>query len=148
MMVTEEQDDTRKWVGVRISKAMMHQVEEIIAAHPEYAWSTPNDFIRDATRRYMEYVHQQDALKGAAVRDMPARVEGVLEETLGEGYAKEFETILEQRTHGIDASDDPERYMEAVNGALSEIFGPTVAKLVTQRMARGNGGALAGGEVK
>jgi hypothetical protein len=142
-MAGEEQDDARKWVGVRISKAMMRQVEEVIEAHPEYAWSTPNDFIRDATRRYMEYIHQQDAMKGAAVREMPARVEGMLEETLGEGYAKEFEAILEQRTRGIDAAAEPDKYMEAVSGALSEIFGPTVAKLVTQRMARG--GALAGG---
>jgi hypothetical protein len=94
----------------------------------------------------MEYVHQQDLMKGAAVREMPARVEGVLEETLGEGYAKEFEAVLEQRTRGIDPSAEPEKYMEAVNGALTEIFGPTVAKLVTQRMVRG--GAMAGGELK
>ena len=146
LMVNEEPEDARKWVGVRISKAMMRQVEDVIAAHPEFAWSPPNDFIRDATRRYMEYVHQQDLMKGAAVREMPARVEGVLEETLGEGYAKEFETILEQRTRGIDATAEPEKYMAAVSAALSEIFGPTVAKLVTQRMARG--GALAGGELK
>lgn len=134
-MANDEQDD-RKWVGVRISKAMMRQIEEIMEKHPEYAWNTPNDFIRDATRRYMEYIYQQEALKGAAISDMPRRVEGVLEETLGDSFAKEFEAILEKRTKGIDAKSDPEAYMAAVNDALSEVFGPTVAKLVTQRMAR------------
>ena len=141
-MASEEQEDGRKWVGVRISKAMMHQVEDIIAQHPEYAWNTPNDFIRDATRRYMEYVHQQEALKGAALTEMPKRVEGVLEETLGDGFAKEFESLLEKRTSGIDASKEPEAYMAAVNAALSEVFGPTVARLVTERMARGSMGKV------
>ena len=55
-MAPEEKKDERKWVGVRISKAMMHQVSDIIENHPELAYSNPNDFIRDATRRRIETI--------------------------------------------------------------------------------------------
>jgi hypothetical protein len=135
-MVPDEREDKRKWVGVRISKAMMHQVEDVIRDHPEYAWNTPNDFIRDATRRYMEHIHQQEALRKEAMAGMPGRVEGVLEEALGESFTKEFEAVLDKRTGGLDPVKDAEAYVAALDVTLAEYFGPTVARLVTQRMGK------------
>lgn len=135
----EGSEDNRKWVGVRLSKAMMHQVEDAVEGHPEYAWSTPNDFVRDAVRRHLEYVRQQEYLKQGELMALPERVEDVLKRSLGDKFAGEFERRLAKATKGIDPAKDPRTYIQAVTALLSSTLGPTMAKVITDGMTRGKG---------
>ena len=133
-MASQDKKDERKWVGVRISKAMMHQVSEIIDRHPELAYSTPNDFIRDATRRHIETIVTRDIMAGANVNALPERVESIIEDAVGEGLAKDLEHQLEALLKNMDPKENPDEFLEAIKAILSSTFGPTMAETIASRI--------------
>ncbi len=144
-MVSEEKKDERKWVGVRISKAMMHQVTELIERHPELAYSTPNDFIRDATRRRIESVFEREMVARANINTLPERVESIIEDAVGEGLAKDLEHELELLLKKVDPKTDPDGFMRGVKKILSSTFGPTMAESIASRIIQESNGEPDGG---
>ena len=144
-MVPEEKKDERKWVGVRISKAMMHQVCEIIEGHPELAYSTPNDFIRDATRRRIEVIMEREMVARANITALPDRVESIIEDAVGEGLARDLEKELGKLLDSIDPKRDPDGFMRGVKQILSSTFGPTMAETIASRIIKENSGDNEGG---
>ena len=139
-MVPEEKKDDRKWVGVRISKAMMHQVSEIIEDHPELAYSTPNDFIRDATRRRIEIIMEREMVARANITALPDRVESIIEDAVGEGLARDLETELRKLLEKVDPKKDPDAFMRGVKTILSSTFGPTMAETIASRIIKESSG--------
>ncbi|MEW5937757.1 MAG: hypothetical protein AB1665_08070 [Candidatus Thermoplasmatota archaeon] len=129
-------EDIRKWVGVRLSKEMMHQVALVIGSHPEYAWRTPNDFVRDAVRRHIEHIRRQEMYRQQEILALPSRVEAVVAKTLGDRAAKDFEGRLANATKDIDPLTNPEDYLVAFLTLLSSTYGPTLAKRITERLAK------------
>ena len=144
-MVSGEKKDERKWVGVRISKAMMYQVSEIIEGHPELAYSTPNDFIRDATRRRIEVIMEREMVARANITALPDRVESIIEDAVGEGLARDLETELRKLLEHIDPKKDPDGFMRGVKKILSSTFGPTMAETIASRIISESNGTNDGG---
>ncbi len=144
-MVSGEKKDERKWVGVRISKAMMHQVSDIIENHPELAYSTPNDFIRDATRRRIEIIMEREMVARANITALPNRVESIIEDAVGEGLARDLENELKKLLDKIDPRKDPDSFMRGVKSILSSTFGPTMAETIASRIIAESGQTSEGG---
>lgn len=137
-MSSDEQKDERKWVGVRISKKMMHQVEDVVERHPEFAYSTPNDFIRDATRRHLEYVISMNIRARENISALPAKVESIVEEAVGTSLAKDFEKHMQELLKNTDPNDKPEEFMKGLKKILASTFGPTMAETITNKIMEDN----------
>ena len=133
-MSSDEQKDERKWVGVRISKLMMHQVEDIIEHHPEFAYNSPNDFIRDATRRHLEYIISMEIRTRENIVALPTMVESIVEEAVGQSLAKDFDKHMQKLIKDIDPNDKPEEFMEGLKKLLASTFGPTMADTITNKI--------------
>lgn len=139
-MPEDKKKDERKWVGVRISKKMMHQVEDIIDRHPEFAYNTPNDFIRDATRRHLEYVISMEIKERENLRALPSKVESIVEEAVGQSLAKDFDARMKALMDEVDPNDRPEQFMDGLKKLLAATFGPTMAETITKKIiANGRG---------
>ncbi len=138
-MSSEEKKDDRKWVGVRISKPMMHQVEEVIDRHPEFAYTTPNDFIRDATRRHIEYVLSVERQAEANLEKLPDKVESIIEEAVGDSLARDFEKEIDKLLTKFDPNEKPDEFMDGLKKLLASTFGPTMAEAIANKILEENG---------
>ncbi len=117
---------SKKWLGVRLSRVMMAQIAEVLRSHPEYAWSTPNDFVRDAVRRLLEHVGRQEALSKLNIEVMQSSARQVVEETIGASAGNE----LAERLKAIEESKFDEQFLES----LTDMLGKKVAKGVIEKL--------------
>jgi|GEM_PF-1806598 len=117
---------SKKWLGVRLSRAMMAQVEEVLQKHPEYAWSTPNDFVRDAVRRLLEHVRREEMLSRINTEAMEKSAKKIVEDTIGELAGKKLDEKLKDV--------EPNKFDEKLFETLSEMLGQKVAKGVIEKL--------------
>jgi len=126
----KNQVDERKWVGIRLSKVMMSQVEEAVKAHPEWAWSSNNDFVRDAVRRLLEHVRKQDVAKRQNIVSMPKKIldaaRGILDDESYEQFRKRFLDLLST----IDFDKEPVEFLDSSTGILASYLGEGLARKV------------------
>ena len=127
-------NDTRKWVGVRISKVMMAQIEVTIENHPEWAWSNPNDFVRDAVRRHLEYVRQQESLRRKSILGLHTRVLELSKEMLDYSTYEEFKEKLLNVAKTTDIEKEPIKFLDASTELLGNLVGETLAKNIISRL--------------
>jgi len=130
-------EDKRKWVGVRLSRLMMQQIETLIEEHLEWAWSTPNDFVRDAVRRHMEYVRTQGSFQKQRMEDFPKKAREVMKQVVDEGSLAEFEAKLDALLDSVDVNKEPKKFLDEFTEMLAEAVGPTLAKKLTGRLYDG-----------
>lgn len=126
--------DERKWVGVRLSKVMMHQIEMVVNTHPEYAWNGPNDFVRDAVRRHLEYIRRQDMLREGKIEMIQPKVEQLIEESLGVEERARFERELKAIEKEIDVAKEPQAFVDALTKLLENTYGQSIAKTISKKL--------------
>ncbi|MCX8173189.1 MAG: hypothetical protein N3F63_01050 [Thermoplasmata archaeon] len=126
--------DERKWVGVRLSKVMMHQIEMVVNTHPEYAWNGPNDFVRDAVRRHLEYIRRQDMLREGRIESLQPKVEQIIEESLGVEERTRFERELRAIEREIDVAKEPQAFVDALTKLLENTYGQSIAKTISKKL--------------
>ncbi|MGC9059875.1 MAG: hypothetical protein ACP5JR_01365 [Thermoplasmata archaeon] len=126
--------DERKWVGVRLSKVMMHQIEDVVNSHPEYAWNGPNDFVRDAVRRHLEYIRRQDLLREGKIASLQPKVEKLIEDSFGEEERTRFERELKAIEREIDLAREPQRFVEALTKLLENTYGQAIARTISKKL--------------
>ena len=131
---SDEDSDNRKWVGVRLSKVMMNQVEDTVKAHPEWAWSNNSDFIRDAVRRLLEQVRTQESIKAHSLSTLPKRVLDVAKETLDPGSYSQFRKDLLEIMASMDFDRDPSTFLDASTDTLAKYLGETLAQSVVKNL--------------
>lgn len=126
--------DERKWVGVRLSKVMMHQIEMVVNTHPEYAWNGPNDFVRDAVRRHLEYIRRQDMLREGKIEALQPKVEKLIEDSLGLEERTRFERELKAIEKEIDVAKEPQAFIDALTKLLENTYGTAIAKTISKKL--------------
>ncbi|MEM4292930.1 MAG: hypothetical protein QXJ27_02015 [Thermoplasmata archaeon] len=134
MAEEDTEKDERKWVGVRLSKTMMHQIEMVVNTHPEYAWNGPNDFVRDAVRRHLEYIRRQDMLREGKIEMLQPRVEKLIEDSLGVEERAKFERELKAIEREIDVAKEPLAFVEALTKLLENTYGQAIAKTISRKL--------------
>lgn len=130
----DSEKDDRKWVGVRLSKVMMHQIEAVVSTHPEYAWNGPNDFVRDAVRRHLEYIRRQDLIREGKIEALQPRVEKLIEDSLGEEARTQFERELKAIEREIDVTKQPMVFIDALTKLLENTYGQAIAKTISKKL--------------
>ncbi|MEM3397250.1 MAG: hypothetical protein QW620_06725 [Thermoplasmata archaeon] len=134
MAEEDTEKDERKWVGVRLSKVMMHQIEMVVNTHPEYAWNGPNDFVRDAVRRHLEYIRRQDMLREGKIETLQPKVEQLIEESLGVEERARFEKELKAIEREIDVAKEPQAFVDALTKLLENTYGQSIAKTISKKL--------------
>ncbi|MCK4717718.1 MAG: hypothetical protein KAT70_03525 [Thermoplasmata archaeon] len=128
--------DERKWVGVRLSKVMMAQVEETVETHPEWAWSNPNDFVRDAVRRHLEYVRKQDAMDSQKIMSLPSKlldlVRGMLDTPSYDDFRRKLHSIMSD----MEVEKEPRQFLDNATELLASYLGETLAGNIMDKMYR------------
>ena len=122
--------DERKWVGVRLSKVMMAQVEEMVKTHPEWAWSSNNDFVRDAVRRLLEHVRKQDAMRRQNLVSLPKRILELTRDMLDEESYQQFRRKLLDLVGTLDFEKEPEEFLDSATEMLASYLGENLARRV------------------
>jgi len=129
-----------KWVGVRLSKVMMEQIKETVDSHPEWAWRNPQDFVRDAVRRHMEYIREQDRFSRRKISDIPGKVDSIAKEMLDGDIYSEFRKKMSAVVSNVDSGKDPKLFLNTMEDVLAEYVGETLASDVLKRLYDSLGG--------
>ncbi|MCD6461712.1 MAG: hypothetical protein J7L61_03110 [Thermoplasmata archaeon] len=129
-----------KWIGIRLSRVMMEQVKEIVETHPEWAWRNPNDFVRDAVRRHMEYVRNQDRYNRRRVSSLPGKVDRIAEAVLDEKVYDEFRRKLSNILSSVDSGREPELFLRTVKDLLAEYVGEDLSARLIANLYEEQGG--------
>jgi len=113
---------------------MMHQIEAVVSTHPEYAWNGPNDFVRDAVRRHLEYIRRQDLIREGKIEALQPRVEKLIEDSLGEEARTQFERELKAIEREIDVTKQPMVFIDALTKLLENTYGQAIAKTISKKL--------------
>ncbi|MEM3493890.1 MAG: hypothetical protein QXD15_06010, partial [Thermoplasmata archaeon] len=108
--------------------------EMVVNTHPEYAWNGPNDFVRDAIRRHLEYIRRQDMLREGKIEMLQPRVEKLIEDSLGVEERAKFERELKAIEREIDVAKEPLAFVEALTKLLENTYGQAIAKTISRKL--------------
>ncbi|MDG6219893.1 MAG: hypothetical protein QCI38_00405 [Candidatus Thermoplasmatota archaeon] len=126
--------DDRKWVGVRLTKVMMAQIEEVVETHPEWAWSNANDFVRDSVRRHLEYVRQQDTLSANKIQTLPSKIMELTRSMLDSQTFDEFRRKILELLSTIDLDREPKLFLDAATDIMKSYLGESLAVNVMKKL--------------